>query len=60
MLDVIQDIYTFLPDMPDEPENESYLKYIAPLSYNSSLNVSKKKFFPIFFCWQTPSAGHMF
>lgn len=39
MLDILQKMYTFLPDMSDEPENERYLKYLAPLSYNSSLRV---------------------
>jgi hypothetical protein len=35
--------------MSDEPENERYLKYLAPLTYNSSLNVSKTIFLLISF-----------
>ncbi len=31
--------------MPEEPENERYLKYLAPLTYNSSLNVIEKNFY---------------
>lgn len=42
VIDMLQDIYTFLPDMKtnDSQTNERYLKFLAPLSYNSSLRVS--------------------
>jgi hypothetical protein len=43
MLNTLQEIYKFLPDMSDEPENERYLKYLAPLSYNTSLKVKSNK-----------------
>lgn len=37
MLDRIQKEYSFVCDMPPDPDNEKYIKYMAPLSYNGSL-----------------------
>ncbi len=39
MLDRIQKEYSFVCDMPPDPDNEKYIKYMAPLSYNGSLKV---------------------
>ena len=45
LLNTFQEIYKFLPDMSAEAENEKYLKYLAPLSYNCSLKVYSLQLF---------------
>ena len=40
IIDELQEAYTFVCDMPFDDENERYIKFMAPLCYNSSLKVN--------------------
>ena len=44
MLDRLQSEYSFPCDMLPDPDNEKYIRYMAPLSYNGSLKVNSSNF----------------
>ena len=49
MMDKIQKIYPFLCDNPFDLDTEKYLKFLAPLAYNQSINVLFKHFYSFLF-----------